>query len=157
MAYTPPAAFVAGAILTAAQMNTLRSAPYGAVATPVRATANQSGISAAVDLTGLSISWTADATRTYKLTVCIPYIEQVTTSSFPVIMFTDSANNVKAQITQYLAAGAFGSGITLVSWETGLSGATTRKVRGYVIAGTFTIGASATQPMSFMVEDIGPT
>ena len=65
MAITPNTTFTAGNILTAAQMNRL---PWGIMGY-AQATASQSGITTETNVTGLSVTFTADSTRYYKTTI----------------------------------------------------------------------------------------
>jgi hypothetical protein len=53
---SPNATFTTGAVYTAAQANNF---PFGRVAAPINITANQTGITAQVDITGATITFTA--------------------------------------------------------------------------------------------------
>ena len=150
MAINPNTTFTAGAILTAAQMNRL---PWGVMGV-ASATANQTGISTVTDITGLSVTFTANSSRMYKTTVFLPYAEQQTAASYPAIYITDSANAIKQQNLAYHVVG-YGEAKVVIIYESGLSGSTVRKARATTSAGSLTIVASATSPTLIMVEDIG--
>ena len=154
MPYTPPALFVAGAILTAAQLNTFRTAPFGFVARASR-TSNQSGISTITDVTSVTVTFTADATRVYKTTVHVPYCDQATTNGYQDLTITDGSNVEKSRSTQYVIVNQ-GQFMEVVAVESGISGSQTRKARFATTAGTANLGATATAPAFILVEDIGP-
>ena len=150
MAITPNTTFTAGNILTAAQMNRL---PWGIMGY-AQATANQAGITTAVDLTGISVTFTAASTRYYRTTFYTFSVVQATSNSFPEIRITDGSNVQKQSGVFLLNAGAQAPySISVV--ETGLSGSITRKARATVPAGSMTVAASSTSPMFIVVEDIG--
>jgi hypothetical protein len=120
-----------------------------------QATANQGGIgSTATDVTGVSVSFTANSTRYYRTTFYCFAVVQSTANSFPIVQVTDGSNNQKGQAANYLAVGEQAHyNVSVV--ETGLSGTQTRKARGLVAAGSMLLAATATSPMFIVVEDIG--
>lgn len=150
MAITPNTTFTAGNVLTAAQMNRL---PWGIMGY-ASATANQSGITTATDVTGLSITFTANSTRYYKTTFYTFSALQNTAAGYPEIRITDGSNVQKQSGVIYLGAGEQAPMFVSVV-ETGLSGSTTRKARAVTTAGTLLLAASSTSPMFIVVEDIG--
>ena len=154
MPYTPPASFTAGQILTAAQMNTIRTAPFGFVARASR-TSNQTSISTIVDVGSVTVTFTADASRVYKTTLHAPYNEQASTAGFQGLTITDGSNVEKGRATQYGVVGQ-GSFLHVVAVESGISGSQTRKGRIATSAGSMTLTATATAPCFILVEDIGP-
>ena len=150
MAITPNTTFTAGNVLTAAQMNRL---PWGIMGY-ASVTANQSGITTAVDVTGLTVTFTANSTRYYKTTVYTFSAQQNTAAGYGEIRITDGSNVQKQSGVIYQLAGV--QALMCISVvETGLSGSTIRKARALTTAGTLLLAASATSPMFIVVEDIG--
>lgn len=162
---TVPGGYIAGDVLTAANMNLLPGGKMGYA----EVTADQTGISTSnVDLTSLTVTWTAVAARRYRTTVWanIEIDTSPTVVTLPNIKITDGSNNQKQVGYGVWAAASVGnvvkSTVCVSVVETGLSGSTTRKARGLStdMAGgngdTFNIKASATSPAWILVEDIGP-
>lgn len=150
MAITPNTTFTAGSILTAAQMNRL---PWGIIGY-AQATANQTGITTEVNVTGLSVTFTADSTRYYKTTIYTFSVQQNTAAGYAEFKITDGSNVQKQNGVIYQLAGVQ-SPMCVTVVETGLSGSVTRKARALTNAGTLLLAASATAPMFIVVEDIG--
>jgi len=151
MAVNPNTTFVAGAILTAAQMNRL---PWGVMDYATK-TASQTGITGTViDISGLTLTFTAVSTRVYRTTVWA-LVRQNTSPGAPVIQITDGANVQKTEADVYIAAAANFATFVASCIETGLSGSTTRKARGVSNTATWDLVASATFPAYITVEDIG--
>jgi len=114
---------------------------------------DQSGIGATMtDVTGMSVAFTADATRRYRTTVvltCYP-----TSAAAVVVQITNAAGGLlRRSFTTVGAANAY-MNITVVGVESGISGAQTRKVQANTSAGTLVI-YSATTAALIVVEDIG--
>jgi hypothetical protein len=149
MAITPNTTFTSGAILTAAQMNRL---PWGIIGRAER-TSNQTGISTAADITGLTITWTANSSRIYRTTV-YSIVQQDTANGLVFIRITDGANQQKQQWMVTTVATGFYTCCSQVT-ETGLSGSTTRKARADSQANTMSIQATSTLPAFILVEDLG--
>jgi hypothetical protein len=150
VAITPNTTFTAGNVLTAAQMNRL---PWGIMG-QASATANQTGITTATDVTGLSVTFTANSTRYYRTTVYVYSSVQNTAAGFPEVRITDGSNVQKQTCVFQLGAGGQAPFHFSVV-ETGLSGSTTRKARATTTAGTLLLAATSTGPMFIVVEDIG--
>lgn len=152
---TAPGDFEAGDILGAADLNALP----GGVRGYAKVTSSQGSVTVWTDITGLTATWTAVSSRLYKYTVIIP-AQSTSASEVIDVMVTDSSNGVKAAGRYDVAATNTVSTTTLVGYETGLSGSTTRKVRAGggegSSAGTITVSMSTTVPGVFIVEDIGP-
>lgn len=130
------------------------SLPRGVVA-KAKVTANQTPITTIVDLTGLTVTWTADPSRLYKISFHITVSSSVAADNGRVTI-TDSPGT-----TDFGLAGGylFTTSIALdaTTYESGLSGSITRKLRLARISGTgnLTMTASATSPAHILVEDIG--
>ena len=149
---SPNTTFVAGNILTAAQMNNL---PFGRVAAPVNITSSQTGITTVVDITGATITFTAVAGRLYRACFYGLFNSTVATDVFAFIL-ADSANAIQ-QLFLFTPATT-----SDVSWGnefvfTPGAGSITRKLRVQRQSGTGTgtITAGGTFPTQFWIEDIG--
>jgi len=149
---SPNTTFVAGNILTAAQMNNL---PFGRVAAPISITTNQGSITSQVDITGATITFTAVAGRLYKACWGGLFNSTVSTDTFNFLL-TDSANNIQQQAITCPASTADVSFIGFHVFTPG-AGSITRKLRvqRQSGSGTGTIVAGATFPTIFWIEDIG--
>lgn len=152
MAITPNTTFVSGNVLTAAQMNRL---PWGIVAYGDKTT-DQTGIGVGpTDVTGLSVTWTANSSRYYRVTVYLAPIRQRTAAGIVVPVIADGSNVTKTQANISLGIDAFTS-IAIADIETGLSGSVTRKLRIGTTAGTVDVlSATATEGNYIIVEDLG--
>ena len=150
MAITPNTTFTAGTILTAAQMNRL---PWGIMGY-AQATALQSGITTEVNVTGLTVTFTADSTRYYKTTIYTFSALQNTAAGYAEFKITDGSNVQKQSGVIYQGAGVQ-SPLCVSVVETGLSGSVTRKARALTNAGTLTLAAASASPMFIVIEDIG--
>lgn len=115
---------------------------------------DQAGIAATpTDITGLSLTWTADPARAYKITLCV----QITTSvaQTPLVAITDAAGTVIISRNVTTPAAAASASLHIEWVETGLSGSITRKARGSVASGTLTIVNSSNRNGILIVQDIG--
>jgi hypothetical protein len=142
--------FTAGQVLTAAQQNNF---PRGVAAVLSRTTAVSALTTVTTDLTGVSVTFTADSTRLYKFTFFVTG-QKVTSAGYTDIQLTDNSNNVIMGITQYSIAGNYwncSGGVT----KTGLSGSVTYKLRGSTEIATSAPIASAVVPITLIVEDVG--
>lgn len=149
-AVTAAAFPVAGTILTAAEYNKL---PRGVVYYNT-ITANQTGVSATVDLTNFSATWTAVAGRLYRTTVYVPEVQQLTAGGTAVFRITDSAGTVAQFSDMTMTAAGFFS-IHAVLIESPAAGSVTRKARASTSGGTISLFMAATSPGIIMTEDIG--
>lgn len=155
MAIAPNVTFVAGNILTAAQQNAFG---FGVVALATNTTASQAGIGGtATDLTGMSVTWTAIASRYYKVTYHI-YAYPTTTNACFSVNLQQSSTIKQISITNggVVAVGTTCNGIYVSTFS---AGSTTLKLTGATTAGSlgsFTFASVATLPWILCVEDIGP-
>lgn len=156
--------FTSGAILTAAQMNNL---PWGIVAATAGGTSGSgyirnttSGVSipiAATDISGMTISWTAIATRIYKITVTLSDVVSGAGFSPLLVEVTDATPTTKYQ-ARFTMPAAQTNNITFSYVETGISGTILRKVRTTGVTNTGTFNTNAAAALStFVIEDIGAT
>lgn len=140
-----------GDVLTAAD---LAGMPWGVMGYANGSTSDQSSISSEVDITGLSVTFTAISTRLYRTTLTMT-VTQASSTGTVTGRITNEANSLIASAQQTLTATSSGQ-ITVVSVETGISGSTTRKGRIDTSAGTVTVEGSATIRARLVVEDLGP-
>lgn len=146
---TAPGAFLAGDVLTAADLNGLPGGYIGYA----QAVTNQAGITTEVDVTSLSVTFTAFADRRYKITALANVLSAGNIRAL--LKITDGSNVVKAGAYNQLATTT--GTLTAVEVVSGLSGSITRKARLLQDSGTggLTVVASATIPAFILVEDIG--
>ena len=133
------------------------NAPWGVVGVAV-ATANQTSIgSSTVDVTSLSVTWTATANRYYRTTVILPVFSQITTTGIVNLRITDSTPTTKQSINLNATAGTDVNIGGFVIESDIAAGSATRKARIATTAGSGTITASSTSVPTIIVEDIGPS
>lgn len=118
--------------------------------------ANQAGITAAADITGLTVTFNAIPGRTYKITAAVRCLNS-TADAVNVITCTDSTPTTKREWRYFATSTTNGHDYVGEYKETGLSGSITRKLRAQALTGSLTIVASATVISSIQVEDIGPS
>ena len=141
--------FTSGQILTAAQMNNL---PWGIAGKSELAL--DKTFTALTD-SGLTVTWTAVASRQYKLT----FFGNFTVSSAGLVQsyITDSSNVAIRETMSSIGGGNLFPQSTTVLL-TGISGSVTYKVRIVAGAGTGTLYGADSRPAlaaAFIVEDIG--
>lgn len=156
---TAPGGFVAGDILGAADLNALP----GGVRGYASVTADQTSITSETDLTSLTATWTAVASRLYKVSFHCIMVNTDTFTATEVIRVkvTDGSNAMKFETVMAGVegeSGATGGQMTFigVGYETGLSGSVTRKLRAVTTTSGCRLEASSTSPAFFVIEDIGP-
>jgi hypothetical protein len=151
MATSPNTDFTSGQILTATQQNNF---PRG-VMQYVKSTANATVTTTTIDVTAMTVSFTAVANRLYRAT--FEGFFSVGSPSQNQFFITDGSNNQLDQMYQDTAAGAFAP-VCFQYIFTTTAGSKTIKVRATTSAGTMTLyGATAdNRSYSFMVEDLGP-
>jgi hypothetical protein len=144
--------FTAGQVLTAAQQNNF---PRG-VAGYVKRTAGSVSITTAkADITGATITFTAEAGRAYKVTFNATVTKNVAVGTVSFYIAT-GANVDQYEYLLEATATASGYVLCLSSVVTGLSaGSQTLKMRAVVANNTGTVFGTSTNPYSFIVEDIG--
>ena len=159
MAFVTPTDVATGEVLTASRYNqdvveNTIALPRGIVAYAEK-TSDQTGISAAADITGLSVAWTADSSRYYRISLYLAPIRQNTSPAVVVPVIADGSSTTKVQANLTLVAGDFGL-VTIAEIVTGLSGSITRKARISATGGTVDVlAATATEGNYLIVEDLG--
>jgi len=154
MAISPNDTFTSGQILTASECN---SFPFGVVGYTESTILLQGTVSTEVDLTGMSVTFTAIASRYYKVSAFMYGVPTVANAVYKV--------NIKqgATVLQILfnSGGPATTGTTTSGSviKTFTAGSTTLKLSGALAAGStgsITFNAGATLPVFILVEDIGP-
>lgn len=144
-----------GIIKTATGLRTATSAPIGLMGF-AQATTNQATITTIVDLTTLSVTFTAVANRYYRigggLTIASTVANDVAT-----VTIADAANAVQRTWDIPLPLANIGVSVSPMVIKSFSAGAQTMKFRlaRVVGTGTLTAFASATAPNQILVEDIG--
>lgn len=156
---TVPGGYVAGDTLSAANMNLL---PGGMEAGGyAQVTSAQTGITTIVDVTSLTVTWTAVSARRYRTSFFVDVLPAtVADTNWGIeVSITDGSNTVKASATSAVTTTQVRTLVGSVV-ETSLSGSTTRKLRTQSVnnssSDAYSINAAATQPCYILVEDVGP-
>jgi hypothetical protein len=152
MAVSPNTNFTSGQILTAAQQNNF---PRGVMGYVVSAAGNVTLTTSVADVTGLTLTFTAEANRGYKVSFNFT-VQKDGTAGLAIFYVTDGANTINFEVIDTMAASEY----TIVSGSyilTGLTaGSKTYKMRAFVTATTATLLRSADNKAIFTIEDIGP-
>lgn len=117
-----------------------------------------------IDVSGLSVTFTAVANRLYRVTAFLPLVQQSSSAATSKVQLTDASNNILTTIVDLsLAASGTGSrgGGTGTYLAGGISaGSYTVKLRALTGAGTMTLTTTAAGSDPgvglLIVEDIGP-
>ena len=119
-------------------------------------TADQSGFGVLADVVGLSVTFTAVASRKYKVTAFMRVIKEVSAGSI-LIQIADGANVGIQHDVVSLQPGE-GDSCTPVKRVVPGAGSVTYKVRASNAgtAGTTMVRGSSTAPGIILVEDVGP-
>ena len=151
MAITPNTNFSVGQVLTSTQANNF---PRGLMGYQSRTAGGfVFNAAAAADLTGMSITFTAEANRLYQASWNIAGQKQ-TNAGFIQMFLTNAANTTLAScITSQVAAGYFNlSSSAVVSFS---AGSQTLKLRAEVSTNSAFFYSDNGFPMIFSVTDIG--
>ena len=155
MAIAPNTTFVSGAILTAAQQNAFG---FSTVGLTTSTTLLQTGVTTEVDITGMSVTFTAIANRNYKISAFIYAIPSVT-NACATVTIKQGATTLQTSITN-LGVVSTGATVNLFVVKTFTAGSTTLKLTGALASGstgTITFNGTATLPVTLLVEDVGPS
>jgi hypothetical protein len=156
MAITPNTTFTAGSILTAAQMNRL---PWGIVGYAER-TSTVTVNTGTSDITGCSVTFTANATRYYRITAAT--LMNSNHGASQDIDFRIAVDGTAQRVFGNTLFANPGPGDRMqfcTSYITTLTaGSRTIKLQGSFSGGASnTFDASATNPSFILIEDIGQT
>lgn len=115
---------------------------------------NQSGIATETNLTGMSVTWTADPSRIYRTTVRGELTATVA-GDIPVVSIRTQTSASVQRYTQSLPSTA-GTSVSVQVVESGLSGSQTRyaSLQRAAGSGTFMFGGAPAFPAYILVEDI---
>jgi hypothetical protein len=154
MAVNPNTNFVSGSILLASQQNRF---PRGAMGYVVSQSGNLAVTASEADLSGMTLTFTAEAGRLYEVSFNCFYLQSDASSRF-IVNFLDGSATVFAS-TQQVNPVASGYGTFSYSYLFGVatSGSITRKISAQTTGGTLTIFGSSTSPISYVIKDIGLT
>ena len=143
--------WVDGDFFTAARGNAL---PRGVMGVATQSSA-VTGVGATVtDIPGCSVTFTAIASRYYKTTLHVPTLLQSSAAGDATLYVTDAGGSeIRRAMTNIPSGGRAEE--TVIGYETGLSGAVTRKGRVSTSAGTVATVGGTSAPM-IIVEDMGP-
>jgi len=151
MAVSPNTNFTSGQILTATQANNW---PRGVMGYYV-STANSAIGAATADITGTSITFTAEANRLYRALFTCDY-SVTNAGALAGFYMTDGSNNIIQNIANTTSTNSGFAQITVQFLFTASAGSVTRKMRTDVSAGTGTIRGTSGQVYMFSIEDMGP-
>lgn len=144
--------FVSGAILTAQQQNNF---PFGVQGYVKRTAGSVSVTTTMTDITGVTVSFTAITGRAYKVTANFTATKNTAIGTMT-LQITDGTPTVLYEFPLEMTAISSGYLPCISVVVTGLSaGSQTLKLRASVSINTGTIFATAANPLSFIVEDIG--
>jgi hypothetical protein len=150
--------YTVGQILTAAEMNRM---PFGVCAF-ASAASNYNITTTLTEVPSITVSWTADSTRRYKITYYEPQVQSATVSAsyISLALYLGSAAGTELNTTLYNIGSAtqITNGMTVMYIGGFASGAKT--VVGCALASTVTgtprlVHAGSQEPY-IVVEDIGP-
>jgi hypothetical protein len=153
MALSPNDLFTSGQILTAQECNNFGFSTVGLAAST---TLNMAGVTTVVDLTGMSVTFTAIANRNYKIsgyTYIVPTVTDVTAY----FKIKQGATVLQTCIAK-VGTATVGSTVSTFVVKTFTAGSVTLKLTGELGAGSgsLTFFADGTLPTTLLVEDIGP-
>lgn len=123
----------------------------------VQVVANQAGITTIVDLTSLTLTFTAVASRYYKITGAVASFSSTVADDTAALYITDGAGTQIQAMTDIMRPASLGVSIIAMAVIQPGAGSKTYKLRAARVAGTgsLTMGAAATQPAFLLIEDIG--
>ena len=155
MAINPNTDFSSGAVLTAAQQNRF---PRGVMGSVYRTAGNVTMSTSAADVTGMAVTFTAEASRTYKASWTVTGWKQ-TNNGWAAIYCNIGASTFAAIYATPLIVGTEGyfnlSGYTFFSNLT--AGSQTVKLQSQLQNAGGTILASSSNVCILMIEDCGPS
>ena len=151
MAVSPNTNFTSGQILTAQQQNNF---PRGVMGYYV-STGNSAISTATADVTGTSITWTAEANRLYRATFVCDFSLN-TAGAITGFYIADSSNTLLQSIADTVSTANGFSQVTLQYLFTVSAGSVTRKVRCDTSSGAGTVRGTSGAVYMFTIEDMGP-
>tara|TARA_R110000868_G_scaffold304656_2_gene565774 strand:+ start:1579 stop:2037 length:459 start_codon:yes stop_codon:yes gene_type:complete len=151
MAVSPNTNFSSGQILTAQQANNW---PRGVMGYYI-STGNSSISTTTADVTGTSITFTAEANRLYRATFICDFTLN-TANSITGFYIADGSNTLLQSIADTVSTANGFSQVTLQLLFTASAGSVTRKVRCDTSAGSGSVRGTSGAVYMFSIEDMGP-
>ena len=151
-------AFVVGQTLTAAEMNLL---PFG-VCDTAGSSSTYTLTTSLVQATGMTVTFTADSTRVYKITYYEPQCQTSTAASYINLQLRDTSaagTQLQSTFVQNETAVSTTTGQTVIFIGSFAAGSTTVYPCALTstITGTPRLVHSGTTRAFIIVEDVGPT
>jgi hypothetical protein len=131
----------------------INALPRGIVA-KVSQTSDFTLSTSAADVTGATITWTAESNRLY-LIQAYGYSTKTTNIGTIAVSITDASNNQKQDSTTTVGAVTGYLFFNVSLYETGLSGSITRKLRASCSTTGGSLNAGGAYPRQFIVTDMG--
>jgi len=154
MAISPNTTFTTGSVFTASQANAYG---FSTMALATTTTGSQAGVTTVVDLTGMSVTFTAIANRNYKVSYHIYAVPTVTNACFTVNL--QQGATIKQISIANGGVATVGTTLNGLFVSTFSAGSVTLKLTGALTAGStgsFTFAPAGVLPFTLLVEDIGP-
>lgn len=142
---------IADSAITSAKLTD--AIPRGAMGYASKVSSQAGVTTAGADVTSLSVTFTAVAGRSYRVSAMQRVIQQ-TSAGIVTMRLHNGAGTQLAAWQQTLQAAEVGTAIILATFSPG-AGSTTYKLNLITSAGTVDANASATAPGFILVEDIG--
>ena len=161
MAFVTPTDVATGEVLTASRYNqdvvaNMEALPRGYLA-KAQITANSSAFTTIADISGLSVTYTQQAGRTY-LTLLTCEVSSTVTADTIVVTLADGSNNALARCPAFISVSTLSEKVMISLYEVAATtGSVTRKIRANRNSGsgTSTIQAGATFPAQIVAMDVG--
>ena len=160
MAINPNTAFSSGAVFTADQANRF---PRGVMAKATNAANNYTLTTSVAIATGMTVTFTADTLRLYKITYYEPYVETSTAGSGSTTTLTIRPTNAAGTAIQSGFAASVSAvksvdSVGLIGLVSGISGSVTYVGCGVTSSttGTPLLQRTGTAVATLLVEDMGP-
>jgi len=151
MAVSPNTNFSSGQVLTAQQANNW---PRGVMGYYI-STANSSISTTTADVTGTSLTFTAEANRLYRASFTCDF-SQTTANAITGFYLCDSSNTIIQAIANSISVANGFAQVSLVWLFTASAGSVTRKIRCDTSSGSGTIRGTSGAGYTFSIEDMGP-
>lgn len=149
---TIPGGFTAGDVLTAADMNLLPAGEVGSASITSSTT-----FTTLQDISGLSVTFTALASRRYRVTAH-GLLRSTVTTDIAQLLIADASSTTISVGQVACVSTTFAVSCSVMAIVTPSAGSCTYKVRGVRSSGsgTITLDCASTYPAYIVVEDIGP-
>jgi hypothetical protein len=156
MAINPNTTFTAGAVLTADEANRF---PRGVMGAVYRTAGDLTVTTTLADLTGMTVTFTAEASRTYKATWTVTGSKD-TANGWVGAFLANSSNTIFGAVYQtgFIVSSAGYVNLSGITYFSNLAATSqTLKLRAQAESNSATILASGTNPCVLMIEDCGPS